>query len=327
MKKRILTGLKPTDSQIHLWNYFGAVKPMIDLSHEFPDAELFLFLASMHGLTTLHDWDLLRRNSLNVLKIYMACGVDLEKFVIYNPADVPAHAQLTWVLNCITHMWFMERMHSYKDALDKWKAKEISIWVFTYPILMASDILLYDADIVPVWQDQKQHVEYARDIAQRFNNLFGETFKVPEVHIKSDVGLISGIDWRKMSKSYNNYIGLLDDEKQILKRVKQIATDAKTVEEPKDPDQCNVYNLCKLFLTAEEDQDLRKRYQAGGLSYKDAKDYLYEKIMEFVTPIQKKYSQIWDQEIIDLMQKNSVYVNEIANQKIKEVYQKVWFAL
>lgn len=327
MTKRILTWIKPTDNQIHLGNYFGAVKPMMDLSAQYPDAEIFLFLAIMHGLTGLHDGKAIHDNSLNVLKIYMACGVDLKKFVIYNPADVPAHAQLSWVLGCITHMGFMERMHSYKEALDKGKAKEISVGVFTYPILMAADILLYDADMVPVGQDQKQHVEYARDIAQRFNNLFGETFKLPEPYIKPEVGTILGVDWRKMSKSYNNYIGLLDDEKQVLKRVKQIATDTKTVEEPKDPDQCNVYKICKLFLNTEEDTKLRQRYQAGWLSYKEAKDYLYEKIMAFLKPIQERYAQISDQEIIDLMKKNAVYVNELAQKKIAEVYKKVGFTL
>lgn len=206
---------------------------MMELAHESQDAEIFLFLANMHALTQLHDGVALRQNSINVLKLYMACGVDLSRFVIYNPADVPGHAQLNRVLTCITHMGFMERMHSYKEALDKWKAKEMSVGTFCYPILMAADILLYDADIVPVGKDQKQHVEYARDIALRFNSLFGETFKVPDVHIKAEVGTIIWVDGRKMSKSYNNYIWLLDDEKTVLKRVKQIPTNAQTVEEKK----------------------------------------------------------------------------------------------
>lgn len=300
---------------------------MMDLSEQFPDAEIFLFLAAMHGFTWLHDAKAIHDNSLNVLKIYMACWVDLNRFVIYNPVDVPAHAQLNWVLACITHMGFMERMHSYKEALDKGKAKEISVGVFTYPILMAADILLYDTDIVPVGQDQKQHVEFARDIAQRFNNLFGDTFKLPEPYIEPELGTILGIDWRKMSKSYNNYIWILDDEKQVMKRVKQIATDAKTIEEPKDPDECNVYKICKLFLTSEEDNVLRNRYQAWWLSYKEAKDYLFEKIMSFLKPIQEKYAKITDEEIIVLLKKNSVKVNEIANKKIAEIYKKVWFIL
>ncbi|MCX6823716.1 MAG: tryptophan--tRNA ligase [candidate division SR1 bacterium] len=324
---RILTGVKPTDSQIHIGNYFGAIKPMMQLAEKFKDAEIFLFLANMHGFTYVHDGKEIKQNSLNVLKLYAACGVDMKRFIIYNPAEIPGHAQLNWVLTCLTHMGFMERMHSYKEALDKGNAKNISVGTFCYPILMAADILLYDTDIVPVGKDQKQHVEYARDIAIKFNAAYGETFKIPDVYTQEDVGLILGIDGRKMSKSYNNYIGLLDDEKTILKRVKQIPTSTQTVEEPKNPDECNVYKICKLFLTPEEDEILRKRYQAGGLSYKDAKDYLYEKIIAFVQPIQKKYAEISDQEIIDLVKKNTQKVNELAQKKIENVYKKVGFTL
>lgn len=324
---RILTWLKPTDNQLHLWNYFGAIKPMMQLADKFKDAEIFLFLANMHGFTQLHDGNQLRQNSINVLKLYAACWVDLERFIIYNPADVPGHAQLNRVLTCLTHMWFMERMHSYKEALDKGTAKEISVGVFCYPILMASDILLYDADIVPVGKDQKQHVEYARDIAMKFNNNFWETFKIPDVYIQKEVETIIGSDGRKMSKSYNNYIWLLDDEKTILKRVKQIPTNTQTVDEPKDPDQCNVYAICKLFLTPEEDAALRKRYEMWWLSYKDAKEYLFEKIISFVQPIQERYAKISDKEIIDLLEKNAKKVNEIAQKKIKEIYRKIGFSL
>ena len=300
---------------------------MLELAKKFPDAEIFFFLAIMHSFNSVQDPIALRKNAINILKLYAACGADLSRFLIYNPAEIPGHAQLNWILTCITHMGFMERMHSYKEALDKWKAKEINVGVFCYPILMAADILLYDADIVPVGKDQKQHVEYARDIAMKFNNAFGETFKIPEPYIKSEVWLIMGVDGRKMSKSYNNYIWLLDDEKTILKRVKQIPTNTQTVEEPKNPDECNVYNICKLFLTPEEDETLRKRYQAWWLSYKEAKDQLYEKIIAFVHPIQKEYANISDQEIIDLVKKNTQKVNEIASKKIEEIYKKVGFSL
>lgn len=221
----------------------------------------------------------------------------------------------------------MERMHSYKEALDKGKKWEISVGTLCYPILMAADILLYDADMVPVGQDQKQHVEYARDMAQKFNRLYGETFTVPDVYIKRDVAIVPGIDGRKMSKSYNNYIWLLDDEKTVLKKVKQISTNAQTVEEPKDPDQCNVYKICKLFLTKEEDADLRKRYEMWGLSYQDAKEYLFAKIIAFLKPIQEKYAKISDKEIFDLLAKNAKTVNAIAEKKIAEVYKKIGFAV
>lgn len=325
MKKRILTWLKPTDNQLHLGNYFGAIKPMIQLSHTFSDAEIFLFLANMHGFTELHDAQALKQNSLNIVKLYLACGVDPKRFIVYNPADIPAHAQLSRVFTCLTIMWTMERMHSYKEALDKGKKWEISVGTFCYPILMAADILLYDTDIVPTGKDQKQHVEYARDMAQKFNRIYGETFKVPDTYIENTVAIVPGIDGRKMSKSYNNYIGLLDDEKTVSKKVKQIPTSAQTVEEPKNPDECNVYKICKLFLTPTEDEELRKRYLAWGLSFKDAKDYLYEKIVTFLKPIQEKYAKITDKEILDLLSKNAKIVNVIAEKKIEEVYKKIWF--
>jgi tryptophanyl-tRNA synthetase len=218
-------------------------------------------------------------------------------------------------------------MHSYKDALAKGKAGETSVGTFCYPILMAADILLYDADLVPVGKDQKQHVEYARDIAQKFNNAYGETFKIPGVYIKDEVAVVPGIDGRKMSKSYNNYIGLLDDEKTIMKKIKQIPTSTQTVEEAKNPDECNVYKICKLFLTPEEDELLRQRYLAGGLSFKEAKDYLYEKVIAFLAPIQATYATISDKEIIALLADNAKKVQVLAQQKITEVYAKIGFSL
>lgn len=324
---RILTWLQATSDQLHIGNYFGAIKPILELSEKFKDAEIFLFLAIMHSFNNVQNPTVLRQNAINVLKLYAACGADLKRFMIFNPADVPGHAQLNRVLTCITHMGFMERMHSYKEALDKGRAKEINVWVFCYPILMAADILLYDTDMVPVGKDQKQHLEYARDIAMKFNNMFGETFRIPDAYIEPEVGLILWVDGRKMSKSYNNYIWLLDDEKTILKRVKQIPTNAQTVEEPKDPDQCNVYKICKLFLTPEEDEALRKRYEIWGLSYKDAKEYLFGKIIAFVQPIQEKYAKISDKEITDLLKKNAKKVNELAQKKIEIVHKKIGFSL
>ncbi len=275
----------------------------------------------MHSLTTVQDGSL-RRNALNSLKLFLACGADPEQVFIYNQSDVPGHAQLTRVLSCLTHMGFMERMHAFKDKIANKKANEISIGLFTYPILMAADIILYDATLVPTGKDQKQHVEFARDIAQKFNTMFGDTFVLPDSYIAPEVAVVPGIDGRKMSKSYNNFIGLLDDDKQISKRVKQIATDALAVEDPKDPDACNVYNILKLFLNTEEDAHRRKRYTDGGLSYKEVKDFLYEKIMAFVTPIQAKYNAISDEQIVAMLAKNASKANAIASAKIAAVYQK-----
>lgn len=326
MNHRILTWLQVTADQFHIGNYFGSVKPFLDLCTKFPDAEKFLFVANMHSLTTVQDGSL-RRNALNSLKLFLACGADPEQVFIYNQSDVPGHAQLTRVLSCLTHMGFMERMHAFKDKIANKKANEISIGLFTYPILMAADIILYDATLVPTGKDQKQHVEFARDIAQKFNTMFGETFVLPDSYIAPEVAVVPGIDGRKMSKSYNNFIWLLDDDKQILKRVKQIATDALAVEDPKDPDACNVYNILKLFLNTEEDAHRRKRYTDGGLSYKEVKDFLYEKIMSFVTPIQAKYNAISDEQIVAMLAKNASKANALAAAKIAAVYQKTWLTI
>ncbi len=327
MTKRILTWIKPTGSELHIGNYFWALKPFIELQNEETDSEFFLFLANMHGFTQTQDAETLKTNSMRIVKLYLACGADLKKTLIYNPAEIPGHAQLNWALTCLTIMGTMERMHSYKDALAKGKSGEISVGTFCYPILMAADILLYDADFVPVGKDQKQHVEYARDIAQKFNNNYGETFKIPVPLIKSEVATVIGTDGRKMSKSYNNYIGMLEEENVILKKVKQIPTDAKTVEEPKNPDECNVYQLTKLFLTAEEDQELRRKYEAGGLSYKAAKDYLFETMISALKPIQERFSQISDDEVSQILRDHSQQANLIAEKKIQEVYEKIGFVL
>ena len=281
----------------------------------------------MHGLTVLHDATTLKQRSLTILKLYKALGIDTKKVYIYNPADISGHAQLNRVLNCITIMGTMERMHSYKDALAKGKAGEIWVGTFCYPILMAADILLYDADLVPVGKDQKQHVEYARDIAAKFNRQFGETFTLPQPFIPEDVATITGLDGRKMSKSYNNYIWLLDDEKTLLKKIKQISTDMKTVEESKNPDECNVYNIGKFFLTPEENTEWRKKYLAGGYSYKEAKEFAFEKIRNYLKPIQENYRETTDEEVIKILTESNEKVHTIAEKKIQEVYKKIWFSL
>ena len=277
------------------------------MQNENTDSEFFLFLANMHGFTQTQEAEILKKNSMTIVKLYLACGADMEKTLIYNPAEIPGHAQLNWTLTCLTIMGTMERMHSYKDALAKGKSGEISVGTFCYPILMAADILLYDADFVPVGKDQKQHVEYARDIAQKFNTRYGETFKIPAPLIRDEVATVMGTDGRKMSKSYNNYIGLLEEEN--------------------NPDECNVYQLTKLFLTQEEDQELRKKYEAGGLSYKVAKDYLFEKMRETLEPIQAKFKEISEDEVSKMLHKHSQRANAIAEKKIQEVYERIGFML
>lgn len=324
---RILTWLQVTADQFHIGNYFGAVKPLLDLSEQNPDAEVFLFVANMHSFNSVQDGEQLRRNTFNTLKLYLAAGVDPDKIFIYNQADVPGHTQLMRVLTCLTHMWFMDRMHAYKDKSGKKKANEISVWLYTYPMLMAADILLYDATHVPTGQDQKQHVEYARDIAQKFNHTYGETFVLPDSLIAAEVGVIPGIDGRKMSKSYNNFIGMLDTPDLIKKKVSRIPTAAIGIDDPKDPDECNIYKITKLFITPEQDAALRERYTAWGLSFWEAKKELMWYINDFLWPIQQKFATISDQDISTLLQKNAPRARTLAEAKIQEVYGKIGFSV
>ena len=322
---RILTWLQVTADQFHIGNYFWAIKPLIDLSEKNPGVEVFLFVANMHSFNSVQDWETIKWNTLNTLKLYLAAWVDPDKIFIYNQADVAGHTQLMRVLTCLTHMWFMDRMHAYKDKSGKKKANEISVGLYTYPILMASDILLYDATHIPTGQDQKQHVEYARDIAQKFNHKYGETFVLPM--IAAEVGVIPGIDGRKMSKSYNNYIWMLDDVKTIKKKVSRIPTAAIGIEEPKNPDECNIYKITKLFINNEQDIALRERYTSGWLSFGEAKKELMVYINDFLWPIQEKFATISDEDIRALLQKNAPIANKLAEAKIQEVYKKIGFRI
>jgi len=323
--KRILTWLQVTADQFHIGNYFGAIKPIIDASND-DENEVFLFIANMHSYTSVQDGSI-RQNTLNTMKLYLAGWVDIQKVFIYNQADVPGHAQLMRALQCLTHMGFMDRMHAYKDKSGKKKANEISLWLFTYPTLMAADILLYDATHVPTGKDQKQHVEYTRDIAGKFNHLYGETFILPEPVIPEEIWVIPWIDGRKMSKSYNNYIWFLDTDEELTKKIKKIPTSAIGIDEPKNPDECNVYKIFKLLLTPDEDQALRARYKAGWLGFGQVKWELIEKMIGFIWPIREKFTSITDQEVIDLLAKNAPRANEIAQAKIKDVYEKIGFSL
>lgn len=326
MTKRILTAIKPTGEFIHIGNYFGAIAPMIH-AQENPDYEVYMFLANLHSLTALHDPEKIHTYSLNAIKMYLACGLDPKKAIIYNQAELPAHAELAWILNCITNMGTAERMHAYKDAIAKWKAGDISVGVFTYPILMAADILLYDANEVPVGKDQKQHVEYARDIAEKCNRLFGETFVLPDPLIDENVATVPGIDGRKMSKSYNNYIGLFDEEAVIQKKIKLIPTWSEWIADPKDPDNCNVYKILKLFLTSDENVAIRKRYTDGGLGYKEVKDILFEKIWAFLQPIQSKFASISDDEVRSILAEGTKKARDISEKKIILIKQKLGFTI
>jgi tryptophanyl-tRNA synthetase len=269
---RILTGIQ-SSGRPHLGNILGAILPAIELSNT-PGNESLFFIADLHTLTSLKDGTARKQNTHAVAAAWLAFGFDTEKHIFYKQSDLPQVCELTWILNCFTPYPMLANAHSFKDKSDKLSV--VNAGLFVYPVLMAADILMYKADIVPVGKDQIQHLEITRDIATAFNNQYGETFVLPKVQVDENIMTIPGIDGQKMSKSYNNYIDIFVSEKELLKVVKSIVTDSKGLEEPKDPDTCNVYKIYKLVADETQTADIRANYQAGGFGYGHAKQALFE---------------------------------------------------
>jgi len=268
---RILSGIQPSGS-LHLGNYFGMMKPAIELQEK---GEAFYFIADYHSMTSLFDPEERRRNSQEVALDFLACGLDPKRTVFFRQSDVPEVTELTWILGSVTPMGLLERCHSYKDKVAK--GISFNFGLFAYPVLMASDILIYDSNLVPVGQDQKQHVEVARDIAIKFNDQYGNTFVVPEPQIRSEVAKVPGIDGEKMSKSYGNTIEIFGDEKTLRKKIMGIKMDSRSPQEPKpDADQNLAIQLLKLVATPATAKDFENRLRAGGLGYGDLKKALFE---------------------------------------------------
>jgi tryptophanyl-tRNA synthetase len=284
--KRVLSGIQPSGS-VHLGNWFGAIRQFLDLQEKY---RCHYFIASYHALTSQHDAAELRRSILDITASYLALGLDPERSVLFDQADLPEHHELAWVLSCLAPVGLLQRAHSYKDKVAK--GIEPTHGLFAYPVLMAADILMYDADLVPVGKDQKQHVEIARDLAIRVNNEWGELLRVPEPYILEESAVVPGIDGEKMSKSYGNTIDLFDDAKTLKKRVMSIVTDSTPVESPKDPARCTVFALYALFASPEERADMVARYRAGGYGYGDAKKALLEKIEGKFGPLREKKREL-----------------------------------
>ena len=258
---KILSGIQPS-GQLHIGNYFGMMQPMIS---QMESSDLYVFIVDLHAMTSVHDRNRLTTGTLEAAADFLALGLDPERCTFWVQSDVPEVCELTWILSTIAPMGLIERCHSYKDKVAN--GIEASHGLFSYPVLMAADILLYQADQVPVGQDQKQHLEVARDLAQKFNKIFGETFVVPEPVINKGTATVPGLDGRKMSKSYGNTIPIFLEGKALKKRVMAIETDATPVEAPKDPDKCNLFAMLKLFATPERLQEVRDLYVGGGASY------------------------------------------------------------
>ncbi|MBU6389717.1 tryptophan--tRNA ligase [Patescibacteria group bacterium] len=318
MPERLLSGIKPTGN-IHIGNYFGAMRQFLELQDQY---ESFLFIADLHALNQIHNPEELADNIREIAKAYLAIGLDPDKVTLFQQSRVPAHTQLTWIFNSITSMGLLERAHAYKDALAN--ERSVNVGLFDYPVLMAADILLYHPKVVPVGNDQQQHVEIAVDIAQRFHHLYGPTFTIPQPLIRSEVAVVPGLDGRKMSKSYHNVIGLFDTPEATVKKVMAITTDSKGLSEPKDPETCTIFALHKLFST-DQIEELRERYRSGSITYKESKERLAERINAFLQPIRERKAELDSQpEYIErVLAEGSAKASEMAEKTLREVMERV----
>ncbi len=318
-KKILLSGVKPT-GRPHIGNYFGAMKQFVELQDQY---ESLIFIADLHALTTARDAKQLKQDTLDLAIDYLAIGLDPEKVIFYKQSDVSEHTDLTWIFNCLTMMPYLARAHAFKDA--EAKSKEVNVGLFDYPILMAADILLYDADVVPVGADQKQHVEIARDTAEKFNYNYGDTFKLPEPLILEGVKTVVGLDGQKMSKSYDNTIPLFAETDEIKRLVMTIKTDSKGVEEPKNPEECNVFALHKLFTPTDQLAEIKKRYVEGGIGYKESKDLLAENIDKYLAPLREKRAEIAKNpdQVLQILKNGAKLAKNRAKLKMTDVRAKV----
>lgn len=320
---RILTGIQSTNIP-HLGNILGAMLPAIKLSNN-QEHEALLFIADLHSLTTVKDADFRRNSTLAVAAAWIALGFDTERNVLYRQSDLPEVCELTWYLNCFTPFPMLANAHSFKDKSGR--LSDVNAGLFTYPVLMAADILLYDANFVPVGKDQLQHLEITRDIATSFNNQYGETFVVPEAKISEEVMIVPGTDGQKMSKSYNNFINIFLPEKELKKQVMSIVTDSKSLEEPKDPETCNVFKLYKLVADEPRTNNLREKYLAGNFGYGHAKTALFEVILERFSAARETYFKLMQEpEIVNaILKKGAEKARKINQPVLARVREKLGY--
>jgi tryptophanyl-tRNA synthetase len=312
---RILSGLQPSGA-LHIGNYFGMMRPAVALQAE---GEALYFVADYHALTSLRDPEMLRANSRRVALDFLACGLDPERATLFRHSDVPQVTELAWILSTLAPMGLLERATSYKDKLARGMSANVGL--FSYPILMAADILIYDSDIVPVGKDQKQHIEITRDLAGKMNEQFGQIFKLPEARINPETEVVPGLDGQKMSKSYGNNIDIFGDEKETRKRVMSIVTDSTPVEAPKDPAKSTIFQLYSLFASKAEIESMRERFEKGGTGYGDFKKELFEKLWEYFSPTRKRREQILaDKLYIDnVLVRGAKRANEVADDVMTRV--------
>lgn len=312
MKKRLLTGMQSTGT-LHIGNYFGALKPFVDIYEEY---ESHIMVADLHALTTIRDAQVMRQNIIDIVKDYIAVGVDPEKAVLFKQSDVQEHAELAWVFECLVTVPFLNQAHAYKDKVAK--GIEASAGLFNYPMLMAADILLYDAEVVPVGEDQRQHIEYAREAATKFNIAYGDTFTPPKEMILKGVGIVPGTDGQKMSKSYKNTIPLFGSKDEVAKAIMSIVTDSSG-ERPE-----NVYAIHKLFRS---ENDLDALYEEHKGKYKNLKEALIADVEAVIAPMREKRAGITDDEVTRVLKDGGDRARERASKKMVEIREKIGIAL
>jgi len=320
---RILTGVQSTGTP-HLGNLLGAVLPAIEMAKATED-DSFLFIADLHSLTQIKDGDSLRENTFSTAATWLACGLDIEKTHFYKQSDVSEVTELAWYLNCFFPYQRLTLAHSFKDKSES--LADVNSGLFTYPMLMAADILLYDAEIVPVGKDQLQHLEITRDVAARFNHQMGETFVIPKANIQENTQFIPGTDGQKMSKSKNNTINIFLPEKQLRKQVMGIQTDSTPLEDPKDPEKCNVYAIYALLAPASSAQELRSQYLAGGMGYGHAKQKLFELILERFSREREQYDYFHQhpEEVYIALAKGAEKARKVASAVLLRVRDRIGY--
>jgi tryptophanyl-tRNA synthetase len=316
---RILSGIQPSGA-LHIGNYFGMMRPAVALQTE---GEALYFVADYHALTSLRDPEILRVSSQRVALDFLASGLDPERATLFRHSDVPQVTELAWILSTIAPMGLLERATSYKDKIARGMSANVGL--FSYPILMAADILIYDSDVVPVGKDQKQHIEITRDLAVKMNETYGQIFKLPEPRIQPETETVPGIDGQKMSKSYGNNIDIFGDEEGMRKRVMGIVTDSVAVDAPKDPATSTIFKLYSLVASKDEIADMRERFVKGGTGYGDFKKQLFEKLWEYFAPMRKRREEILKDKsfIDDVLARGAIRANEIANQVMDRVRKNV----
>ena len=320
---RILTGVQSTGTP-HLGNLLGAIIPAIEMANK-PENDSFLFIADMHSLTQIKDGNLLRENTYSTAATWLSFGLDTERVIFYRQSDVPQTAELSWYLSCFFPFQRLTLAHSFKDKADR--LEDVNAGLFTYPMLMAADILLYDAEFVPVGKDQLQHIEITRDVASRFNFEMGETFVLPEAKIEKDNMYVLGTDGHKMSKSRNNFINIFLPDKELKKQVMSILSDSKDLEEPKDPETCHIFAIYQLLANTEQVSEMRKNYTAGGYGYGHAKTALFELILTKYASQREKYNYLMANKLeIDVaLRIGSEKARNVAQNVINRVRSKVGY--